>query len=252
MQINSIAIIGKGNVATRYFYALKEKGFQVGMVSSRESFSLNVLKSDLIIIAVKDEAITQVAKSLGRVSGIVVHTSGFVETTFLAENADVYGSFYPLQTLKKDIEIDFSNVPLCTYANTIEGEDLLKSLALKLTTKHFSLSDSQRRTLHLGAVFANNFTNHLFGIAKEILEKEEIPFETLFPLMEVTLSRVKENNPFDVQTGPAFREEISIMQEHVDKLPEDRKEIYKLLSNSIIKQKNKYNEKTSCSDRSRD
>lgn len=237
MQINSIAIIGKGNVATRYFYALKEKGFQVEMVSSRKPFSSNVLKSDLIIISVKDEAIRQVAKNLGRISGILVHTSGFVETTFLAENAEVYGSFYPLQTLKKNIDVDFSSVPLCTYSNTSEGESALKSLALKLTNKHFSLSDSQRRTLHLGAVFANNFTNHLFGIAKEILEKEGIPFETLFPLMEVTLARAKENNPFDVQTGPAFREEYSIMQEHIDKLPESRKKIYELLSSSIIKQK---------------
>ena len=103
------------------------------------------------------------------------------------------------------------------------------------------MSDSQRKTLHLAAVLCNNFPNHLFGIAKSILDKENIPFSTLFPLMDTTVSRAKMFNPFDVQTGPAIRNEQSIMEQHKAKLDKEEKEIYELLSKRIIEyhEKNK-------------
>ena len=74
----------------------------------------------------------------------------------------------------------------------------------------------------------------MFGIARSILEKEKIPFDILFPLIDMTIDKVKQFNPFDVQTGPAVRNEKEIMRQHKEMLGKDEREIYELLSNKII------------------
>ena len=89
--------------------------------------------------------------------------------------------------------------------------------------------------MHLAAVFANNFTNHLLGVAKQILERKNIPFDIIFPLIDQTIVKAKQNNPFDVQTGPSKRQEIAIMENHKSRLDDDEREIYEVLSKKIIK-----------------
>lgn len=239
--IKTVCIIGKGNVAWHYERRFGEKGFVCSTFSSRGEMPEQCHEADLVIIAVKDEAIAEVARKLKPVKGILVHTSGFVGTECLKEAAECYGSLYPLQTLKKEKETDFDTVPLCTYGNTETVKEILRGVASRLSSVHYELSDSQRKTLHLAAVFCNNFPNHLFGIAKSILDKENIPFSTLFPLMDMTVSRAKLFNPFEVQTGPAIRNEQSIMEQHKAKLDKEEKEIYELLSKRIIEyhEKNK-------------
>ena len=230
-------------MATHYYNIMSEKGVKVKTVSSRLPFQSEDLQSDLIIIAVKDGAIEQVCNNLqarypmlGTQNQILVHTSGYVSTDCLKKISGNYGSFYPLQTLKKGIAVDFSSVPLCTWANNGKSALKLENIAKKLSDIHYTLDDNQRKTLHLAAVFANNFPNHLFGIAKRILDKENVPFEVLFPLMDRTVQAAKANNPFDIQTGPAFRRETSIMEQHKQRLNETEKSIYDIISESIIKE----------------
>ncbi len=240
MEIKNITIIGKGNVSEHYFSIMSSKHLNCKQISSREVFDFKDLDCDLIILAVKDEAVDSVIDRIALqfadrlpLKAIVTHTSGFLSTDNLQKIASDYGSFYPLQTLKKGVDIDFSKVPLCTWASTDWADKSLEVLAKKLSNIHYNLTDNQRKTLHLAAVFANNFTNHLFGIAKEILNKDDIDFSILYPLMDRTLESVKNNNPFDIQTGPAYRNETSIMQQHKDRLNDNDKAIYEVLSKSI-------------------
>ena len=111
---------------------------------------------------------------------------------------------------------------------------MLVTVASSLSSVTCELSDKQRKTLHIAAVFCNNFPNHLFGIAKNILKKEDIPFSIMFPLIDMTVERIKDFEPFEVQTGPAVRNEKEIMRQHKEMLGKDEREIYELLSNKII------------------
>lgn len=233
-KVRTVCIIGKGNVAWHYERRFREKGFVCNTFSAREEVPKQCHEADLVVIAVKDEVIAEVAGKLKPIKGILVHTSGFMSTDCLKEAAECYGSLYPLQTLKKGKETDFNTVPLCTYGNTDTVKEILKELAFCLSSRNYELSDNQRKSLHLAAVFCNNFPNHLFGIAKSILNKENIPFSILFPLMDMTVSRAKLFNPFEVQTGPAIRKEQSIMEQHKAMLGKEEKEIYELLSRRII------------------
>lgn len=232
-HINSVCILGTGNVAWHYERRFKERGFSCVNISARNDVSC-CIDADLVIIAVKDEAIEEVVNKLKGMKGILVHTSGFMSTDCLAVATENYGSLYPLQSLKKNKETDFDKVTLCTYGNNERVRALLGSVAKELSSVNCELSDKQRKSLHIAAVFCNNFTNHLFGIARSILEKEKIPFDILFPLIDMTIDKVKQFNPFDVQTGPAVRNEKEIMRQHKEMLGKDECDIYELLSNKII------------------
>lgn len=233
-EIQSITIIGNGNVAWLYYHNMKKQGLDVNCISSRGEIKDEDLKSDLIIIAVSDKAIEEVVGKLKIKDSILVHTSGTVDIEVL-KSAENYGIFYPLQTITKGIQIDFSNVPLCIDANNEKSLISLKLLAKRLTDKVYEINTSQRQELHLAAVFANNFTNHLLGVAKQILERKNIPFDIIFPLIDQTIVKAKQNNPFDVQTGPAKRQEMAIMENHKSRLDDDEREIYEVLSKKIIK-----------------
>ena len=234
-KIETVSIIGGGNVAWHFGRLFNLRGYDCKQLPSREKSFISCFDSDLVVLAVKDEVIASLAKKLKGMHGILVHTSGFVATDCLSVASGKYGSLYPLQSLKKDSPTDYDNLPLCTFANTEKGREILQTLAKTLTNVVYELSDEQRKTLHLAATFCNNFPNHLFGIAREIMRRGGVPFEMLFPLMELTVKRAKEKNPFDVQTGPAFRQEYEIMRQHQERLSEDEAEIYRLMSNKIMK-----------------
>lgn len=239
MAIQNITIIGQGNVASHYYKAMTERKFIVKMISSRLPFDKADLQSDIVIIAVKDEAIEMVVKQLPKLFCMVVHTSGYISTKCLKKVSNNYGSLYPLQTLKKGVAIDFSQVPLCIWGSNEKTTADLEELAGKLTRIHYNVDDKGRKTLHLAAVFANNFTNHLFGIAKNLLDKEKIPFEILLPLIDRTVEAIKQNNPYDIQTGPAIRGDLFVMEQHKLQLDETKRKIYDIISDSIMEDKSK-------------
>ena len=235
MKISTINIIGSGNVAFHYHKIMKERGYEVKIISSRKEFVLDDVESDVVIIAVKDDAIREVLNRLPRVKTLLLHTSGFTPSEILSQKADSYGCLYPLQSLNKKKNIDFLKVPLCFYVNNKDYLECLKTFAESLSTLTCLLSDEQRQYLHISAVFANNFTNHLFGISKEILDRNNIPFEMLFPIIDRTIENVKTSDDiFSLQTGPAVRGDVNIINQHIERLSDRERELYLAINKSIV------------------
>ena len=88
--------------------------------------------------------------------------------------------------------------------------------------------------MHLAAVFANNFTNAMYGIAYQIFKENCLEWSLIFPLLEHTLEKAMKNKPSLVQTGPAKRNDVSIMQKHFDALnDEELRKLYSTLSTII-------------------
>ena len=237
-SINSVTIIGKnGNVSWHLQNALSTLSISHTIISSKEALKRIELNSNLIIIAVADSAVEKVAKKIKSKNSILVHTSGSLDMNILKSYAENYGVIYPLQTLSKEKKIKFSDIPLCIEGNSDETIKPLIKLSKKLSKKVYIISSNKRLKLHLAAVFCSNFTNHLIGIAKEILEKEDISSDILYPLIRETIEKAKQNNPFYVQTGPAVREDYHIMQTHIEMLSKDEREVYEVISSKIINRK---------------
>ena len=241
----SVVLVGTGNVAKHLFDAFSQaERIKVVQVVGRDQNALkqfgkatadlgSIANADVYIIAVSDDAIYTVSQLLTHKKGLVIHTSGSVSLETLFPNKNT-GVFYPLQTFSKNREVDFGSVPICIESNTEPNLNLLEDLGNAISKKVHKIDSEQRKTLHLAAIFANNFTNHLYHIANKICEDHQVPFNILKPLLQETAQKVQTHMPFDMQTGPARRNDIETIKKHLAELRNGRqKEIYALLSESI-------------------
>ena len=253
---NEVVLIGAGNVATHLGLALKRAGFSIRQVYSRTEDSAQKLSSLLhaqpivdikdlnpdaenYFFSLTDSALPEILPKMPDSSGIFLHTSGSIPLEIFSPYHSRSGVFYPLQTFSKNKEIDFKKIPVFIEANNEQDLQFIEKLASKLSNTVVPLSSEKRKQLHLAAVFACNFVNHLYDKASQIVEKEGILREFLLPLIEETADKVKILHPSDAQTGPAVRFDKEIIEKHLDLLkenPQDQ-EIYRLLSNSIFASK---------------
>ena len=151
-----------------------------------------------------------------------------------------YGVFYPLQTFSKQRIVDFSRIPIFIEACDGENLSILENLGLSISSDVRVLSSEKRRNIHLAAVFACNFTNHIYALAANILEDADIPFDVLLPLIDETVSKVHHIPPREAQTGPAVRYDENVINKHLNMLSDPMmNEIYRLLSQSIHKESTK-------------
>jgi len=249
-----ITIIGSGNVGTHLAKRLFEKGHSIVQVFSRNIDNaselalqvnaepicdLNKLKDniELIIIAVKDDAIESVAKAISLDNVLMVHTSGATPSTVFDKHTNRFGIFYPLQTFSKAKSADFEKLPICIDANKEEDLKCLEELANSICPNVYRINDKERAILHVCAVMVNNFTNHLFAMADDILQQENLTLDILKPLISETVKKIENHPPKQMQTGPAIRKDENTINNHLqflDKYP-NYQLIYKLLSDSIQK-----------------
>ncbi len=245
-----VAIIGTGNLAQHLFDAFSAcPTIDIVQVVGRNTKALgdfkksaatstdfkNIADAAIFIIAVSDTAIPAVSKHLTHTNGLVVHTSGSVSMDALSGHHRC-GVFYPLQTFTKNRKVAMNSVPFCLEAHDEADLDLLKKLAGTLSEKVYEVSSEQRKVLHLAAVFVNNFTNHLYHIAKVICDEKGLPFEILLPLIRETLDKTEQLMPYDAQTGPARRGDSETIEKHLKQLKNSRyKKVYEVMSESIGK-----------------
>lgn len=233
--MNAISIIGNGNVATHLFRALKDKA-DVRIVNSRTLEGLPE-HSDLILIAVKDDVIEEIASKVKGKGDIIAHTSGSVPANVLEGTAGRFGVFYPMQTFSKDVGLNYEEIPFFIEGSDVEAEDALKSYA-GLISDNVNVADSDdRRQLHLAAVFACNFTNALVGAADDILRERGMDYKVMLPLLKQTVGKLETLTPEEAQTGPASRHDMNVLEKHM-KMLEDKpllREIYSGISDLILR-----------------
>src|SRR5690554_1856518 len=252
----SIAIIGTGNVAWHLAPALENAGHTITEVYSRDihraskvtgrlyatdpkdDLDFSGSEAEIYIIAVSDHAIPAIADSIILPEGsILVHTSGSMPLQALAYSSATYtGIFYPLQSFSKSREIDFEEVPLLLESDDQAILQKLKILAKSLSPQQYVVKSKDRMALHVAAVFASNFTNHLMRLAEDIMNRQGLDFDMLKPLIIEQINKSLEMGAKQAQTGPALRGDINTLDLHYQFLNynEQVAEIYKLISQDFI------------------
>ena len=253
-----ISLIGAGRVATHLGRVLLKRGHEIVQVYSRDVNHAEALASgisadavseiaqlntdiDLAIIAVSDQAISQVIEQLSNVlkDVLIVHTSGSTNLSVLTQYHSRSGVFYPLQTFSLEREVDWANTPL--FVEAVESQDLkfLNTLAQSLSQRVYQYDSEQRLSLHLAAVFACNFSNYCYDMAKQVVDAKQVDFSLLYPLILETAKKATEYDPSQVQTGPAMRGDQNILNMHqqmlVDSGREDLQQCYQMMSEQISK-----------------
>lgn len=248
-----VILLGAGNVAHHLAPALLKVGINLCQIYSRTLESARELgiktgitytadisaiypDGDIYIFCVSDDSLLSLYKKL-RINkdALLIHTSGSLSIDLFKPFTSHCGVLYPLQTFTKKRDLNFKEIPLCIEAMTPEGMNEIQTLAQMLSDQVKEISSEKRKILHLAAVFANNFVNHLYGIAGTILEKEQLDFNLLRPLIFETAHKVLIMSPEEAQTGPAKRKDENIINLHKSLLKEERKlcNLYIQLSESI-------------------
>ncbi|MEZ0540860.1 Rossmann-like and DUF2520 domain-containing protein [Fibrella arboris] len=259
----TITLIGAGNVAWHLAPALENAGHHILAIYSRQLTHARQLASmlydarpiadlnladhpaQLFILAVPDNALEEVcARLVLPENATLVHTSGGLSLDKLQQLMSVYsdvpvktGVFYPLQTFSRGRALlDFEQIPLCIEADNTQTEQQLVTMGQEMSTIVYLVNSAERRVLHVAAVLACNFTNHLMALAKDMTDDEDLEFELLKPLIRETVRKALEaDHPADVQTGPARRHDTQVITSHLTYLrPRPNvARLYELLTESI-------------------
>jgi predicted short-subunit dehydrogenase-like oxidoreductase (DUF2520 family) len=251
-MIKKIGIIGSGNLAFHLGRAFYDSGVPVGLYgrnvekaketaqkihalhySDKERLSA---ECDLLFLAVSDDHIAETSRSVPPGKAVLAHCSGSVPLEYIEEKHRFRAVFYPLQSFSSENRLpEWKNVPVFLECNDMQLHAGLEKLARKITQSVYWISSEKRSRVHLAAVLASNFSNALFIKAEELLQKEELPFDLLLPLISETLSRLKDTGPKQSQTGPARRGDHGVIQKHLRYLEQDPRwqEIYRSFTKVI-------------------
>jgi|WetSurSiteA1Bulk_404760.scaffolds.fasta_scaffold00440_8 predicted short-subunit dehydrogenase-like oxidoreductase (DUF2520 family) len=255
-DVSTVVILGAGNVAWHMGQSLSGAGIQVKQIFSRNpkhgEYLARELKTaytnrldqldkdaDLFLLAVSDEVIPAMIQQAQFGKQLVVHLAGSVPMNVFGSKVRNHGVFYPLSTFTKGKPVDFSDIPFFIEASNEASLEKLRVLAGRLTRKVIVMDSEKRLYLHLAAVIASNFTNHMLALAEKLVIEKNISFDLLKPLIQETVAKGLIMSPLQAQTGPAVRGNIKTMAKHLSILeghPEIQ-ELYRLISESIASMK---------------
>ena len=244
-----IVIIGSGNVSYHLAKAFQQNNIPVSQIFGRNECDLKFISdqlqipfsttqldvADFYLICVNDGAVGEVSKLITKDNCLVAHTSGSLPKEILAGNYRK-ASFYPLQTFSKSKNLDYKEIPFFVESEGEDDLELLKNIALKISKKVMVSTYEKKKYIHLTAVFACNFVNHLYARAKEISDSQEIPFDYFLPLIKETTQKIEILEPKLAQTGPAIRNDERVLKAHEELITDQEQlKIYKIMNESIKK-----------------
>jgi predicted short-subunit dehydrogenase-like oxidoreductase (DUF2520 family) len=249
-----ISFIGAGKVSGALCRQMHMSGFRIQKIVSRTGETGRSLarsceaswssvydfsdSEDLIIVAVPDDKLPEILSQIKCPDNTVVaHTAGSLGLDLFPSSLRHTGVFYPLQTFSGNRNILFSDLPFFLEASDDYSSAILKDIAESIGSKVHFIDTDHRRLLHVAAVFACNFTNHMLTAGKQITQKAGFTFEVLKPLIYETVMKAMEEGPELSQTGPAYRSDIGTIKRHIDLLSfsPELQGIYKEVTKSIMK-----------------
>jgi len=210
--------------------------------------------SDMIFITTPDDEIYNIWEKISSYNlnnKIICHTSGSLSSKIFSDIDNSEASKYSIHPM-----FPFSN-KYETYKNlkdayfSIEGDmkniDKIKAL-FSLTKNKFFIIDSEKKSLyHLANVVVSNFVLSLIDIGTNYLEKCDFnkyeAIEALMPLIMSNINNIVQNGIENSLTGPIERNDLGTIRHHLDVIPYEDMELYKILSLKLIdisKKKHKY------------
>ncbi len=248
-----ISIVGSGNVASFLAKAWYHAGVKIVEIHSKnkehaeqlaqhvEANAIDNLSNlnpaiDYLVFAVNDDALESCIEQVNENHTFCwLHTSGTKALNVFSKKASNFAVFYPLQTFSKQIPITELDFPILLECSNLNLENNLTELAHTLSQNVLLTNSEKRKKIHLAAVFACNFSNHLYVIANEILKNEHSSLNLILPLIKETVAKLDISSAEEAQTGPAIRNDQEVIQSQLNLLKDDSslKQLYQLFTERI-------------------
>ena len=248
-----IIIIGAGNMATQLAIALDNAHCKIVQIYNRTLSAATALEQQLrqdvavtdditaicndatlYIFSVSDSALPTIIDKIQGNDALWIHTAGSMEADIFKNKTSQYGVLYPMQTVHKTRKTDWQGVPIFIEASNDQALQRIEALASSISENVLRCDSAQRKAVHLAAVFACNFSNHMYAIAAHLLESQGLSFDVMKLLIRETELKAEQMPPLKAQTGPAIRHDENVMRKHLALLegtPEA--ELYRLISLNI-------------------
>ena len=250
--MRKVVIIGSGNVAETLAKAIAASSYELVQIFARSPLRreqiarsagcghtgdpAQLADADIYLIAVCDNSIGPLSEELNFRKGVVAHTAGSVAMDELSNHIVNRGVFYPLQTFTAGRDISLRDIPVFVEGRNGNTLQILKELGEELTGNVTEATSEQRRKLHLTAVFASNFTNHMYAIGQRLITESGLSADFLKPLIAETAAKAIDSpSAVQVQTGPAVRNDFKTKDKHMAMLASypELQNLYKNISLNI-------------------
>ncbi|MDF1595967.1 MAG: DUF2520 domain-containing protein [Acidimicrobiia bacterium] len=224
-----IVIVGLGRAGTSVGLAAHRAGHDIVGVLGRSNvipgaatleapvleWGISLPSCDLIIVAVRDDAITEVATLLVPIASTAaasVHLSGLTSVDALDPLRQAgleIGGFHPLQSMPNPRDgaaaLDGASVGI-TADPPLQG--VLEGLAISIGAHPFELLDAQRPLYHAAAAAAANYVLTALGMAERLFAAAGVPFAACRPLVIQIVNNAFDLGPLVSLTGPIARGDV--------------------------------------------
>jgi predicted short-subunit dehydrogenase-like oxidoreductase (DUF2520 family) len=183
--------------------------------------------SELILIAVSDRAIGEVAESIPQTKAILFHPSGILTS--------VRGGFslHPLKALAPVGEPSDLREALLVFEGA--HREVARRIAEAAGARFAEIKPEQKALYHAAAVFGSNYVAALLDIAEELIGIDHAR-EDLAALAQSAIENWRAHPDARRFTGPAARGDREVIDRHLAALRNDPQlaELYKLLAERIL------------------
>jgi predicted short-subunit dehydrogenase-like oxidoreductase (DUF2520 family) len=258
----AIGLIGPGRAGVGLALALAQAGYTVrlhGRNKKKVPAPLTLTVGDgvkpppwigdvpVVILTVRDDAITPLATSLAKTGAIseqhvVLHLSGVQGQDALGPlvpSRAALGSFHPLQTI---VEPELTPGRLKGAWAAVEGMPRAtqagEKIAQDLGMRPFHIPTKSKAIYHAGAVFASNYLVVVEAIAQRLLRHAGLSdadaWAALRPLVEGTFENLSRHEPREALTGPVIRGDTATIVRHLESLAVDDAKLYRALGRAAL------------------
>jgi predicted short-subunit dehydrogenase-like oxidoreductase (DUF2520 family) len=225
-----LLVVGPGRAGGSLALAAEAAGHEMVGVLSRHpvepwvslEWDTALPEADVMFIAVRDEAIPEVASRIApwvADIGVVAHLSGFTPVMALheiQERGTAVGGFHPLQSLP---DPESGARALAGSFVAIDGDqlgvDLLTHLATSLGMESFRLDDTARPAYHAAAAAAANFVVTALAVSGDLFRAARVDPKVSRPLVENVVANVFSKGADASLTGPIARGDIETVIGHL-------------------------------------
>ncbi|HUJ12318.1 MAG TPA: DUF2520 domain-containing protein [Thermoanaerobaculia bacterium] len=233
-----LGIVGGGRAAWAFGSTWRRIGWPLSGVALRSESAVSQLApgrtteelardSELILIAVSDRSIEEVAASIPPTNAIVFHPSGILTS--------VRGGFslHPLKSLPPVGEPSDLNGALLVFEGA--HRDIAGRIADAAGARFAEIAPEQKPLYHAAAVFGSNYIAALLDIAESLIGIEHAR-EDLAALAESAIDNWRAHTDARRFTGPAARGDRAVLERHLEALQRDPAvaELYRILAERIL------------------
>ncbi len=237
--MTTVRIVGDGRAGRSLEAALSATSWEsLGILDHdavdglRPDFTNASAEADIVVLAVPDDAIADVAQALSPGTAAILHLSGATRLDALSPHTRV-GSVHPLVSLP-NLRIGAERL-LANATFAVAGDPAAGRLVAALGGRAITVDDDRRATYHAAASVA---ANHLVALAAQVSRLATaagVPDDAFWDLMSSTLDNVRALGPQAALTGPAARGDVQTVANHVEAIDPAELQTYLVLADEAAR-----------------